>query len=109
MGELEKELRRISKTLHDLAKKIDQVAAKSGGRPKAGARLTKKPSRMARARKSAPEVIMALIKARKGGIDTGTLRAQTGFGSQKVRSIVWQLSKKGKIKRVDRGLYKVAS
>jgi hypothetical protein len=107
MGELEKELRRISKTLHDLAKKIDQVAAKSGGRPKAGAGPTKKSSNKAQGRKTAHDVIMALIKARKSGLDTAALRAKTGFGGQKVRSIVWELSKKGKIKRVAKGLYKI--
>ena len=81
-------------------------AARAVGRTKAVARATKKPSKKAQGRKSGPEVIMALIKARKNGVDTATLRAKTGFGGQKVRSIVWELSKKGKIKRVDRGLYK---
>jgi predicted transcriptional regulator of viral defense system len=32
----------------------------------------------------------------------------TGFSGQKVLSIVWELSKKGKIKRVAKGLYKIA-
>jgi predicted transcriptional regulator of viral defense system len=41
-------------------------------------------------------------------MDTATLRATTGFSGQKVRSIVWDLSKKGKIKRVAKGLYKTA-
>ena len=106
MGELEKELRKISKTLNDLARKVDQVATKAVGRTKVAARATKKFSKKAKGRKSAPDVIMALIKARKSGVDTATLRAKTGFGSQKVRSIVWDLSKKGKIQRVDRGLYR---
>ena len=50
---------------------------------------------------------MALIKARKNGMDTAALRARTGFDGQRVRSIVWELSKKGKIKRVAKGLYKI--
>ena len=108
MGELEKELRKISKTLNDLARKVDQVATKAVGRTKVAARATKKPSKRAQGRKSAPDVILALIKARKSGVDTATLRAKTGFGGQRVRSIVWELSKKRKIKRVDRGLYKIA-
>ena len=108
MGELEKELRKISKTLNDLARKVDQVARRAVGRTKAVARAAKKPSKKAQGRKSAPDIILALIKAKKNGVDTATLRAKTGFGGQKVRSIVWELSKKGKIKRVDRGLYKIA-
>ena len=108
MGELEKELRKISKTLNDLAKRLDQVATRAVGRSKAVAKAAKKPLKKAQAQKSGPEIIMALIKAKKGGVDTVTLRAKTGFSGQRVRSIVWELSKKGKIKRVDRGLYKAA-
>ena len=108
MGELEKELRKISRNLIELARKVDQVATRAVGRTKAVARATKKPSKKVRSRKSGPELIMALIKAKKNGVDTATLRAKTGFSGQRVRSIVWELSKKGKIKRVDRGLYKTS-
>lgn len=108
MGELEKELRKISKMLNDLAKKLDQVATRAVGRPKTVAKAAKKPARKAQPRKSGPELIMALIKSKKRGVDTATLRAKTGFSGQRVRSIVWELSKKGQIKRVDRGLYKTA-
>jgi hypothetical protein len=107
MGELERELRQISMTLTELARKLDQVAGKAVGRPKAAAKAPKKPTRKAKTGKSGPEVIMALIKARKNGMDTATLRARTGFSGQKVRSIVWELSKKGNIKRVSKGLYKI--
>jgi len=108
MSGLEKELRKISRTLNDLAKRLDRFATKAAGRTKAVARAAKKPARKAQSRKSGPELIMALIKAKKSGVDTATLRAKTGFGGQRVRSIVWELSKKGQIKRVDRGLYKIA-
>jgi hypothetical protein len=109
MGELERELRKISKTLNDLARKVDQVATKAVGKSKVAARATKKPSKRAQGRKSAPDVIMSLIKARKSGVDTATLRAKTGFGGQKVRSIVWDLSKRGKIQRLDRGFYRAVN
>ena len=108
MGELGRELRKISKTLNDLARKVDQVATKAVGTTKVVARPTKKPPKKAQGRKSAPDVIMALIKARKRGVDTATLRAKTGFDSQKVRSIVWELFRKSKIERIDRGLYRIA-
>jgi len=108
MGELEKELRKLSRTLNALATKLDQIATRAVGRTKAVARGTKKPLKKEQRRKSGPEIIMAVIKAKKNGVDTATLRAKTGFGGQRVRSIVWELSKKRKIKRVDRGLYKIA-
>ena len=108
MGELERELWKISRSLIDLARKVEQIATKTAGRTKAVARATKKPTKKAQGRKSGHEVIMALIKAKKNGVDTATLRARTGFSGQKVRSIVWELSKKGAIKRVSKGLYKTA-
>jgi predicted CopG family antitoxin len=108
MGELQRELRKISTTLNSLARKLDQVAAKAVGSRKEGAKGRRIPSKKKKGGKSAPDVIMALIKARKSGVDTATLRAKTGFGSQKVRSIVWELSKKRKVERIDRGLYRIA-
>ena len=108
MGELERELRKISMTLNSLARKLDQVAAKAGGSRREGAKGRQSLPKKKKAGKSAPELIMALIKARKSGVDTATLRAKTGFGSQKVRSIVWDLSRKSKIERLDRGLYRIA-
>jgi hypothetical protein len=108
MGELEKELRKISRALNALAKRLDRFATKAAGRNKAVAKAAKNPPKKAQSRKSGPKQIMTLIKAKKSGVDTATLRAKTGFSGQRVRSIVWELSKKGKIKRVDRGLYKTA-
>jgi len=108
MSELDRELRKISRTLNSLARKLGQVAAKAGGSRREGAKGRRTPSKKKKVGKSAPELIMALIKARKSGVDTATLRAKTGFGSQKVRSIVWELSRKNKIERIDRGLYRIA-
>lgn len=109
MGELERELRKVSRTLTELARKLDKVATtRMAGKTKAVVRAGKKLTRKAQARKSGPEIIMALIKARKNGMNTATLRTRTGFSGQKVRSIVWGLSKKGRIKRVAKGLYKIA-
>jgi hypothetical protein len=108
MGEMEKELRQISRTLNDLARKLDQIATKAARGTRPAAKAPKKPPKKAQPRKTGPEAIIALIKARKNGMDTATLRARTGFSGQKVRSIVWELSKKGKIKRVAKGLYKIA-
>ena len=106
MGELDRELRKISRTLNSLARKLDQVAAKAGGSRREGAKGRRTPSKKKKTGQSAPELIMGLIKAKKSGVDTATLRAKTGFGSQKVRSVVYELSKKGQIQRVDRGFYR---
>jgi two-component sensor histidine kinase len=106
MGKLETELQKISRTLNSLAIRLDQAVAQAGASRREGAKGRRTVSKKHKAGESAPDVIMAIIRARKKGIDTATLRAKTGFGSQKVRSIVWQLSKKRKIERIDRGFYK---
>ena len=105
---MQKELRKISKTLTELASKLDRLATKAVIRPKAVAKATKRPSKKGQGQKTGPEVIMSLIKVRKNGMDTATLRAKTGFSGQRVRSIVWELSEKGRIKRLAKGLYKIA-
>jgi hypothetical protein len=81
--------------------------ARAAGSRKEDAKGRRTPSKKQRVGKSAPNLIMALVKARKSGLDTATVRAKTGFGSQKVLSIVWELSKKHKIERMDRGLYRI--
>jgi hypothetical protein len=103
MNGLEKELRKISKSLSGLAKKLEQAAARAGSRKQVARR---QPPKKTKARKSGPDMIMAIIKASKKGVATAALRAKTGFGSQRVRSIVYELSKRGKIQRIDRGLYR---
>jgi hypothetical protein len=106
MDKLERELRSISKTLNILARKVEEIAAKSGGTGKRGAKAGRKVRKKQHAGKSAPDIVMAIIKSRKKGVDNATLREKTGFGGQKIRDTLYRLSQRGRIRRVGRGLYR---
>ena len=69
----------------------------------------KRPVARRSAKKSASEVILDLMsKSRaKKGVATALLQKQTGFNNQKIRDNIYKLTKRGKIKRVGRGVYAV--
>jgi len=53
----------------------------------------------------AERVIKIIMRRKKNGIDVSTLSEKTGFNAQKIRNIVSNALKNGKIRRLDRGLY----
>ena len=60
-------------------------------------------------KKSASEVILDLMSKSKGkkGVATALLQKKTGFNNQKIRDNIYKLTKRGKIRRVGRGVYTV--
>jgi hypothetical protein len=54
---------------------------------------------------SATEKVLGIIKKSRKGIDTGTLREETGYNNRKIWDIVHRAYKEGKIKKVGRGTY----
>jgi len=60
----------------------------------------KKPAKL-----STSETILAIIKRSRKGVDRATLVKKTGFKDTNIRTIVYRLSKQGKIKRDLKGLY----
>lgn len=71
----------------------------------------KAPKRKVAARRapktSASEVILSIMKSSrsKKGVATALLQKKTGFNNQKIRDNIYKLTKRGKIKRVGRGVY----
>jgi hypothetical protein len=53
----------------------------------------------------AERVIKIITRRKKNGIDVSTLSEKTGFNAQKIRNIVSNALKNGKIRRINRGLY----
>jgi hypothetical protein len=51
------------------------------------------------------KVIKIIMRRKKSGTDVSTLSEKTGFNAQKIRNIVSNALKNGKIRRIDRGLY----
>lgn len=54
---------------------------------------------------TATEQVLKIIKRFKKGVDVPTLMKRTGFEDKKIRHIIYRAHKRGKIKRVGKGLY----
>ena len=67
----------------------------------------KKQARRGRAKMTATEKILNVIKRSASGVDIAGLKAKTGFEDKKIRNIVFRLTKQGTIKRAGRGVYAV--
>jgi hypothetical protein len=58
--------------------------------------------------KTAPEIVMAVIKNPKGNVDVQTLKEKTGLQGQKLRNTLFMLKKQGKVKNPSKGIYVMA-
>jgi membrane protein involved in colicin uptake len=69
----------------------------------------KRPAAKRTAKQSASEVLLDLMRKGGGkkGVATALLQKKTGFNNQKIRDNIYKLTKRGKIKRVGRGVYAV--
>ena len=69
----------------------------------------KRPAAKRAAKKSASEVLLDLMSKGRGtkGVATALLQKKTGFNNQKIRDNIYKLTKRGKIRRVGRGVYTV--
>ena len=103
--------------IEKLAKKMERLEAalkanaRAGRKAKKAGAVTgaakKKQARKGRAKMTATEKILSIIKRSPGGADIAGLKAKTGFEDKKIRNIVFRLTKQGTIKRAGRGVYAV--
>ncbi len=111
MSQLKKDLKAVSKDLKGLTQKTDKMIkqleklekAQAAKKPKAKA--VKKVVVKKRAKLSASETVLAIVKRSRKGIDTATLEKKTGFVGRKIRDIIFRLRKQGKIKSERKGIY----
>lgn len=102
MKNLKKDVQALSKSLEEVSKRTERLIIKleklekSPARPKA---------RRTSAKGTASDAILAIIKRSRKGVDSVTLQKKTGFDNQKIRNNIYQLSNRGVIKRVSRGVY----
>ena len=54
------------------------------------------------------DAVMAVIRDSKEGVNTVTLKNNTGLTGQQIRSVVYRAEKMGRIRREKRGIYTVA-
>jgi len=111
MKQLEKDLKAVAGDLKRLTQRTEKMIkqlekpdkAQAAKKPKAKAAkkaIAKKPARV-----SATENVLAIIKRSRKGIDKATLTKKTGLKDSNIRTILYRLSKQGKIKTEGEGLY----
>jgi len=54
----------------------------------------------------ASDVVLEVMSGKPSGIDFKTIKAETGYNDKKLRNIIFRLDRTGKIKRIQRGIYK---
>jgi len=111
-------LKTIAQGVEAVSEKVNEIArSKSGEKPQAKksrpaaplkkvARETAKaPKKKAAAAPTAAETVFNIISRSKKGIDAATLMKKTGYDRKKVANMVYKLSKQGKIKSIQKGVY----
>lgn len=86
------------------ASKKRQIAKKG----KVQVRLKTKTARKAPAKKQVPtatDQVLKIIKRFNNGVGVPALVQRTGLGDKTIRNIIYRAHKRGKIKRVGKGLY----
>jgi uncharacterized Zn finger protein len=81
------------------ATKIKKASVESRVKKAASTKVTAKP-------KTDIEIVEGIIRRSLKGADVSTIMKKTGFDNRKIYSIIARLKKFGKIKSVDRGVYK---
>jgi hypothetical protein len=122
MTVLKRDLRAVQKDIKALEKKLEKLIAafdkgkKVKAKPaakKAASGVVKKrraPAKKAaakpkRAKLTATDKVLGIIRRSKKGVNVSTIKSKTGFDDKKVRNIIFRTSKEGKIKKIGRGIY----
>ena len=111
MNRIEIDLKTVAKDLKKLTQKTEKMVnrlkkldkAQAAKKPKAKA--VKRPTAKKPARVSSRDTVLAIIKRSRKGVDRATLVKKTGFKDSNIRTILYRLSKQGKIKTEGKGLY----
>lgn len=113
MKKVARDLKAVAKQLSTLAEKTENLAKtfESGAETAAP---QKKPEPVAK-KKAAPkggkltptDQVLTIMKRYKNGITVDALRSKSGFTEKQISNIVHRACKKGKMKRVGRGIYSI--
>jgi len=114
MKKLARDLKTVARQLNTLAKKTETMASAFEKAPKAAApkkkavRVAKKKPAGPKAKSTTPtDQVLTIMKRFKKGISVESLRNKSGFNEKQISNIVHRACKKGKMKRVSRGLYSI--
>lgn len=67
--------------------------------------VKKVPAKKKTTKLTAIDQVLKILRGRKKGVDAATLMKKTGFDNKKIQNILHRTYKKGKIKRVGKGIY----
>ena len=112
---LNKDIEALGKKVEKLLKSIEKSdkvrTAKAPAKKAVTAKIKQKaaaksvPEKKKSGDASATAQVLKIISRSKKGVDTATLMKKTGFNQKKVWNIIHRVSKAGKIKRLDKGIY----
>jgi predicted Rossmann fold nucleotide-binding protein DprA/Smf involved in DNA uptake len=116
MKNLKKSLQSVNKDLNALSKKVDKiiVAASKLEKPKTVKKKAvkkvaiKKPAVKKAVKLTAADTMFAVINRSKKGVGVAELMKKTEFDLKKTYNIIYKLKSQGKIKSVEKGVYKKA-
>ena len=119
---VKREINALTKKLNQLSKKADkllqsQTVSKAKPKPKPKAKAKVKPKAKAAkktvkktiaAKKVTPtDQVLKIMKRYKKGVNIARIKELSGFNDKQISNIVHRASKKGKLERVARGVYKL--
>ncbi|BBO80640.1 hypothetical protein DSCO28_12060 [Desulfosarcina ovata subsp. sediminis] len=112
MKKLARDLKTVAKQLENLSKKTESMAMAFEKSPSVATAPEKKTARTRAAKRkpagSTPtDQVLAIMKRFKKGITVESLRGKSGFNEKQISNIVHRACKKGKMKRIGRGVYSV--
>jgi hypothetical protein len=113
MKKVANDLKTIAKQLSVLAKKTENMA-KAFEKPSKATTPKKKAVRVAKKKAASKgksltptDQVLTIMKRFKKGISVEALRGKSGFTEKQISNIVHRACKKGKMKRIGRGIYSV--
>ena len=111
-------LKTLAQGVEALAVKVDELSKTQTKTPKkkkpatatAKAKTAKKPVRRVTKKKeskpmTATDTVFGVISRSKKGVDTSTIMKKTGYNRKQVANYIYKLTKQGKIKSLERGVY----
>ena len=120
---LKQDLKALQKEIKALEKKMNKLIAAAGknAKPKSAKKTVTRPPFKAKTTKNAPakkalankkprkltatDIVLGVLMAQKEGISVANLINKTRFDEKKIQNILYRASKRGKIKRVEKGVF----
>ena len=111
MNQIKKDLKAVAKDLKKLTQKTEKMikwlkkSEKTQAAKKPKTKAIKRPIAKKPTRVSSSDTVLAIIKGSRKAVDIAALKKKTGLKDTNIRTILYRLSKQGKIKTEGKGLY----